>query len=734
MGPTGSDERAVPIEPRTARAAAAVLRAARSWRAAATALLAEPDRLRDSAREQYEAARRHEVRGRLREMPVSRLREAATGRLRLGELERSGFRTVADVADAGPDRLRAVPGVGPATARDAVAAAERISQVTAQDTVVRLDPDRRDSAHTGLLATLRAWEVAGEQASAQRDAARRGVGELDELEPVAHRTGSRFRMLLTGRRGKATAREALGRLEDLLADPSADRVRAAADEAVGAEARQVPDELWRDYQRRAATYNTLLSELTGHASTDARSATGHLPPEQERQVTSTSLDTRLMRVALRGYQAFGAKFALARRRCILGDEMGLGKTVEALAAMAHLAAGGARHFLVVCPASVLINWVEETARHSALVPHPLHGPTRDADAREWLRDGGVAVTTFDTLQRLRLDSAPLAMVVVDEAHYIKNPQAKRSQAVVSVVAGAGRALLLTGTPMENRVEEFRTLVGYLQPEVARQLDARDALSPNRFRRAVAPAYLRRNQQDVLTELPELIELEDWVELGGTAESRAYLAGVRDGNMMAMRRAAYASSRSAKLERLREIVEDAAAEQWKVVVFTNFLDVIDTVRAALGPAVMPLALTGALSARGKQDLIDEFTEREGHAVLLAQILAGGTGLNIQAANVVILAEPQLKPSTEDQAIARCHRMGQTRKVHVHRILAKDSVDERLTETLVAKSEIFDAYARESTAKLADPEALNTAPLAEAQHDGTAAERRIVAAERHRLGLG
>ncbi|MCX2730160.1 DEAD/DEAH box helicase [Saccharopolyspora sp. NFXS83] len=734
MRPTGSDERAVPDESKIGRAAAAVLHTARSFRAAATGLLAEPDRLRALARKQYADSHRREVHERLREMPVSRLREAADGRLRLGELERSAFRTVADVAAAGPDRLQTVPGVGPATARDAVAAAERLAQATALDTVVRIDPDRRGPADTGLLATLRALEIAGRQVSARQDEARRGVGAIDELEPVARRAASRFRMFFTGRRSKNAALEALGRLENLLHDSSVGRVSTAANEVAGAEEGLSPDELWRDYQRRAATYNTLLSELTGRASTDANSATGHLPPEQERRVTATSLDSRLMRVALRGYQAFGAKFALARRRCILGDEMGLGKTVEALAAMAHLAAGGAKHFLVVCPASVLINWVEETSRHSALVPHPLHGPTRDADAREWLRDGGVAVTTFDTLQRLRLDSAPLAMVVVDEAHYIKNPQAKRSRAVVSLVSGAERALLLTGTPMENRVEEFRTLVGYLQPEVARKLDARDALSPTTFRKAVSPAYLRRNQEDVLTELPELIELEDWVELGGAAESRAYLAGVRDGNMMAMRRAAYASSRSAKLERLREIVEEAAAEQWKVVVFTNFLDVIDTVRAALGPAVMPLALTGGLSARGKQDLIDEFTEREGHAVLLAQILAGGTGLNIQAANVVILAEPQLKPSTEDQAIARCHRMGQTRKVHVHRILAKDSVDERLTETLEAKSGLFDAYARESTAKLADPEALNTSPLAEQRHDGTAAEQRIVAAERHRLGLG
>ncbi|MEU6129885.1 SNF2-related protein [Saccharopolyspora sp. NPDC047091] len=713
---------------RAGRAARAVLAGARSFRAAARGLLAEPDRLRERARRQYDAFRQREAWERLRAMPVGRLRDAARTRLRLGELERAGYRTVADVAAATPERLQAVPGVGPATAQEAAAAAARLARASAQDVVLRIDPDRRDPEHAALLATVRAWELAGERISAQQEEIRRGLAALDELEPVAQRTGSRLRMWFTGAARRGSALDALARLDGLLAEPGIRRVAAAAENS-GAEP---PAQLWRDYERRAATYNTLLAELTDHAGTGA-AATGQLPPEQERQVTATGLDTGLLRVALRGYQAFGAKFALARRKSILGDEMGLGKTVEALAAMAHLTARGGTHFLVVCPAGVLINWVHETSRRSALVPHPLHGPHRDAATREWLRDGGVAVTSFDTLQRLHgVAAAPLAMVVVDEAHYVKNPHAQRSQAVVSLVARADRALLLTGTPMENRVEEFRTLVGYLQPELAARLDARDALAPGRFRRAVAPVYLRRNQDDVLTELPELIELEDWVELTG-ADDTAYRNAVGAGNLMAMRRAAYEQPGSAKLARLREIVEDAAQQEWKVVVFTFFRPVLAAVRDAVGPAAMPKNLDGDLT--DKQGLVDEFSERDGHAVLLAQIGAGGTGLNIQAANVVVLAEPQLKPSAEEQAIARCHRMGQTRKVHVHRILAKDTVDQRLRELLDGKSRLFDAYARESAAKLADPEALNTRPLDERLlHDTSVpVERRIVDVERHRLGL-
>jgi SNF2 family DNA or RNA helicase len=124
-------------------------------------------------------------------------------------------------------------------------------------------------------------------------------------------------------------------------------------------------------------------------------------------------------------------------------------------------------------------------------------------------------------------------------------------------------------------------------------------------------------------------------------------------------------------------------------------------------------------------VDRFSAVDGHAVLVSQIEAGGVGMNLQAANVVILAEPQWKPSTENQAIARCHRMGQVRRVQVHRMLAKDTVDQRMLEVLGSKSLLFDAYARESDMKRYAEEFVD---ISEAE-----AGRRIVEAERERLGL-
>jgi SNF2 family DNA or RNA helicase len=246
--------------------------------------------------------------------------------------------------------------------------------------------------------------------------------------------------------------------------------------------------------------------------------------------------------------------------------------------------------------------------------------------------------------------------------------------------------------------------------------------------------LRRNQEDVLTELPEKIEVEEWVQFTKD-DANAYRDQVRARNLMGMRRASSAMPGSAKLERLAEVVDDAGSEGQKVIVFSYFLDVLDAVRERLGPHHAIGPITGKVPAAKRQGMIDEFTRSEGPAVILAQIEAGGVGLNIQAASVVVIAEPQWKPSIEQQAIARAHRMGQTRRVQVHRLLAKDGVDERIREVQEHKQLLFDHYARQSDAKSTDGMATDTGvarpvPL---DDDSIPLEQRIIVAERVRLGL-
>ncbi len=666
-------------------------------------VITREQRARDAAVVAGEAVRDLAVARLLRQMPVERLREATRERLRVGPLAEAGITTVEDVLGRGMT-IRLVPGVGEVTARRTLGAAETLRTLAREDAAVTLDPHDRTPEAARLLAALHTWEVL-RQAAKARDV----VAVAQALQPLTARMGAATTHLAVV--GAAGAEELLD-----LARPLAGHARELEGELDRARAADP----WAEFLRRPADYFSLLSELGLVEETDTY---GELPDDVVEAVRGQELDTTHLRVSLRGYQSFGARFALVQQKVLVGDEMGLGKTIEALAAVAHLAAGGGRWFLVVCPASVLANWVREVRQRTDLVPRKVHGPLREVAMEQWRREGGVAVTTYATLGRVwdALDGFELDALVVDEAHYVKNPAAKRSQRVGRLVARTQHVLLLTGTPLENRVEEFRTLVGYLRPDL---LDG-DERSPVAFRRAVAPVYLRRNTEDVLVELPELVEVDEWLELS-EADEEAYRAAVAEGSFMAMRRAAFAAGQgSAKVERLVEIVEEAEANGRRVLVFSYFLDVLDTVVAALpDPVYGPL--TGAVPPEERQAVVDAFGRARSGATLVAQVQAGGVGLNIQAASVVVICEPQVKPTTEWQAVARARRMGQLESVQVHRLLAEDSVDERMVEVLSGKSELFHDFARVSETARSAPEAFDVSEADLA--------RRVVAAERERLFPG
>ncbi|MFD7508758.1 DEAD/DEAH box helicase [Streptomyces sp. NPDC059853] len=667
-----------------------------------------------------------EVAERLGGMGVERLKEVTEGRLRVAALEDGGYRTVGSVWAATVGELQLVPGVGALTAGQALAAARRIAQAVERTVAVWLDVDEPDARTTALVVALHRLLAAGPGLRRTVEAAREIEARLAELLPAARPARGRLRMLVAGREGRARARAAVAAIEELTADAGRRGLTGAFRQASVDLLRDPPSdvEAWVDFELRSADYYSLLAELDARPP-DADAAQGYVPAEIGDRVRAEVLDDSLLKVSLRGYQAFGARFLLAQRRVLLGDEMGLGKTVQAIAALAHLAARGETHFLVVCPASVLLNWTREIRARSALRPVAAHGPGRAEAFARWRRDGGVAVTTFDAL-RTAGGAAATAMLVVDEAHYVKNPGAQRTRAVGEWAAVAGRVAYLTGTPLENRVGEFRALVRQLRPEVLPRVDGRELVAGSQaFRRAVAPVYLRRNQEDVLTELPAVVRVDEWEEFG-PRDAAAYREAVASGSFMAMRRAAYAAPDSMKVRRIRELVAEAAAGGAKVVIFSYFRAVLETVGAALGSGRVTGLLSGSTTVSARQRLVDAFTAAEGHAVLLSQIQAGGVGLNLQAASVVILCEPQIKPTMEHQAVARAHRMGQVRTVRVHRLLVADSVDQRMLETLAGKSALFDAYARRSEVARATPDALDVS-------EGELA-RRIVDEERARLSTG
>lgn len=690
-----------------------------------------PAAARESVRDAYDASREDKVLARLDTVDVAALRDVTRERLRLGALTDAGISTVGEVARRGRPGLERIPGIGPQTAAHLLAATEQVARAVRESLRFRIDLTPTDPVATRLVQALRTLAEAEDVGTRHRAATERFLAEHARVRPDAATATSPVRRFFAwGARGRR-ADAAVATLAALAADARATGLAEDARRVAGPggllDEPERPYDAWEDFRRRSAAYYALLDAVvpTGR---DLAATEGHLPAELVERVQAQPLDESLLRVSLRGYQTFGARFALAQRRVVLGDEMGLGKTVQAIAVIAHLVAGGATHAVVVCPASVLTGWVRELRAHADLAVHALHGAAREEATATWRSGGGVAVTTFAGLRDAGVETftdAGPAVVVVDEAHYVKNPEAKRSVAVAALAARTPHALLLTGAAMENRVEEFRTLVGYLQPGLAAELDAAaGAAGPEAFRRAVAPAYLRRNAEDVLEELPELVQVDEWEELGA-ADGDAYRGAVAAGEFMAMRRAAFAVEHpkdSAKVRRLVEIVTEAAENGRKVVVFSFFRDVVDLVAAALGDlALRPL--TGSVPATTRQTVVDEFTASPVPRALVSQIDVGGVGLNLQAASVVVLCEPQTKPTTEAQAIARAHRMGQVETVQVHRLLTAGTVDEHLVRILDTKARLFDAYARRSA--LAE-EVAGAVDVSEAQ-----LARTIVAAERARL---
>ncbi|WP_425005606.1 DEAD/DEAH box helicase [Mycolicibacterium sp. S3B2] len=666
---------------------------------------AEESQLRKAAVDAGNNVRNQETDRMLADMSVDRLREATRDQIRVGALKDNGITTVLGVL-ANEGILESFDGIGQTSATRIRAAARTLRQNTFDEMPMRIDITKRTPEHTAFLRRLRSWDGARRACASSAD-----MAIVEELAPVAAAIDKTVTQAIVVPTALSTVEDFRDAIQIV-----ARTARAIAD----AQDTAATGDPWEDFLSRPADYFALLAEL-GFITEDDEKTHGDLPTEIIEAVREFELKGDYLTASLRGYQSFAARFALVQRKVIIGDEMGLGKTVEAIAALAHLRAKGDHNFLVVCPAAVVTNWVREVTAKSKLPAHRLHGSDRQWAAKNWDRNGGVAVTTFETLRWLndKVALPALSCVVVDEAHYIKNPDALRTQRTTELIDACERTILLTGTPLENRLDEFRNLVGYLRPDLA--LDA-DELAPKKFRRQVAPAYLRRNQEDVLTELPELVEVDEWMPMS-SLDASAYRSAVEQRNFMAMRQATMKQGlKSTKMQRLVEIVEEAEANGRRVVVFSHFLDVLsDVARHMPGRVFGPL--TGSVPASQRQVMVDEFSAAEKGAVLVAQIVAGGVGLNIQAASVVVICEPQFKPTTEWQAIARAHRMGQLESIQVHRLLSDEGVDQRLRDILATKKELFESFARESETAASAPEA----------YDVTEAElaRDIIAAERERL---
>lgn len=458
------------------------------------------------------------------------------------------------------------------------------------------------------------------------------------------------------------------------------------------------EKIRRDFQNKSASYIAEIENITGES--DSIENTSSLPQLVIDEVNKHKLNLSNLKATLRPYQIFAGKYILTFKKVLLGDEMGLGKTLEALSVANHLYQLGKKHTLAVGPLSVLTNWKQEVKTKTKLPPYIFHGHSGANNLLEWKEYGGVLITNYEQCSKiLELDPhLTIDLMIVDEAHNIKHSSAQRTQSAKALLANSEYKLLMTGTPLENNLSEMNSLISLLRPALGKHLQNNLFMGKKEYKNSIATVYLRRKRIDVLKELPLINMVQSWSKFNEDQQD-FYDAAINEGinGFQKMRRAAFIGKNSEKIDQIQHICEDARSNGEKVLIFSFFKeDVVYKLQNIL-PFVARKPITGDItSSQERQKIIDEFSSSPNESVLICQINAAGLGLNIQSASQVIICEPQMKPSTENQAISRAYRMGQTKNVTVYHLLTENSIDETIITRLDYKQRLFDKYANDSIA--------------------------------------
>ncbi len=432
---------------------------------------------------------------------------------------------------------------------------------------------------------------------------------------------------------------------------------------------------------------------------------------------------------LRPYQNEGFHFLayLATNRFggILADDMGLGKTLQTLAWLSWLRAPADpaapappptptadAPTLVVCPKSVMNNWSAEAARFASGLRVKTWPAGELPEFANRLHEADLHVLNYSQLRLLgeSLVSVQWRAVILDEGQYIKNPNSQTAQ--IARALRAEHRLVLTGTPIENRLLDLWSLMAFAMPgalgsraQFARAYDVKDdPLARRRLAARVRPFLLRRTKTQVAKDLPDRIEEDLHCEIEGEQQT-LYRAELKRAQQMLLKVTtqkqlnkerfhfltsllrlrqvcchpalvkANSKAESAKLEALLEQLEPLLEEGHKALVFSQFVEMLELIRPAIEKRGWKhFYLCGDTENRG--ELIEKFQATEGAAVFLLSLKAGGFGLNLTAASYVFLFDPWWNPAVENQAIDRTHRIGQTRKVIAYRLLIKDSIEEKI----------------------------------------------------------
>ncbi|OAI47883.1 helicase Snf2 [Planctomycetaceae bacterium SCGC AG-212-F19] len=447
-----------------------------------------------------------------------------------------------------------------------------------------------------------------------------------------------------------------------------------------------------------------------------------------RQLNAGKLKGDLLNVPLYGYQMRGALFAACRGRCILGDDMGLGKTVQTMAAVELLAQErGIERVLVVAPASVKYQWETEIQKFTRRPVQVIEGGYQ-ARRAQYGSPTFYRLINYETVLRDldELNAWQPDLIVLDEAQRIKNWEAKTSRAVKKL--RSRYALVLTGTPLENKIEELYSIVQFVDDRRLgpafqflhdhRVTDAKGKLlgyrNLDKIREKLGPIFLRRTRAEVLKQLPERTDNIVYVEMRPEQRfpyeeqqvtlamllAKKYLTEVDRRRIMCcltnMRMLCNSTflfdkktNVSPKLEEFTDRIADLlGAGPHKVVIFSQWemmqrktAEVLDRLKVGW------VALHGGVPGKDRRALLERFRDDPKCRVFLSTD-AGGVGLNLQAADTVINLEVPWNPAVLEQRIARVHRMGQHRPVQVVNFVTRGSIEERVLKTLELKRSLFD----------------------------------------------
>ncbi|MFE3032850.1 SNF2-related protein [Streptomyces canus] len=450
---------------------------------------------------------------------------------------------------------------------------------------------------------------------------------------------------------------------------------------------------------------------------------------------------------LRDYQRRGlnwlARMTSSGLGCCLADDMGLGKTITLIALHLHRQTdpASAGPTLVVCPTSLMGNWQREIEKFAPGTPvRRFHGPRRELDG---LADGEFVLTTYGTmrLDAPRLAEAAWGMVVADEAQHVKNPYSATARELRSI--GARARVALTGTPVENNLSELWAILDWTTPGLLGRLgtfraryaqaveSGQDPAAAERLARLVRPFLLRRRKSDpgIAPELPPKTETDRAVSLTpeqtGLYEAmvRETLAEISGADSMARRglivklltglkqicnhpaqflkeTEPVVVGRSGKLELLDELLDTIVAEGASVLVFTQYVRMARLIERHLAARGMPSQfLHGGTPVARREAMVRSFQEGE-VPVFLLSLKAAGTGLNLTRAEHVVHYDRWWNPAVEAQATDRAYRIGQTRPVQVHRLIAEGTVEDRIADMLRRKRELADAVLGSGEAALTE----------------------------------